>query len=110
MNNTKDKMIILEEFDKKLYKQPLKIKHWCGQENNTKDIDKEFDEKFEDYFDTGSPSTDDPDRGSENEFYEKLKSWVVKALKEKGIEEYKKGYNACLKDFKIPNEFGEKSL
>lgn len=25
-------------------------------------------------------------------------------------EEYKKGYNQAIKDFKIPNKFGEKSL
>jgi len=30
--------------------------------------------------------------------------------KKREIEEYKKGYNQCLKDFKIKNELGEKSL
>ena len=26
------------------------------------------------------------------------------------LEEYRKGYNQCLKDNKIPNKYGEKSL
>ena len=31
-------------------------------------------------------------------------------IKEIAINEYRRGYNACLKDEKIPNEFGQKSL
>ena len=29
---------------------------------------------------------------------------------EEKIEEYRKGYNNCLKEFKIKNDYGEKSL
>lgn len=35
---------------------------------------------------------------------------VIDFIYKISIEEYRKGYNRCLKDFKIPNEFGEKSL
>ena len=37
---------------------------------------------------------------------ETIKDFIRQLL----IEEYRKGYNRCLRDFKIPNEFGETSL
>jgi len=35
-----------------------------------------------------------------------IKDFILSLLK----EEYKRGYNDCLKEFKIPNKYGEKSL
>lgn len=46
--------------------------------------------------------------------FPEIEEFIIQSLnriyQETEKESYRKGYNACLKEWKIPNEFGEKSL
>ena len=45
-----------------------------------------------------------------NRVNETPRSVLKRFIDEILIDEYRKGFNQCLKDEKIPNEFGQKSL
>lgn len=44
------------------------------------EVEKRFDDKFELSFDVGVPTSEEPDAGSEVDFYEKLKSFLAKEI------------------------------